>query len=166
MPVVLPTSLVTHFTSERAWRLATPGLDQVALAELITSGAFDRHLRRARATYRLRRQALIRVVPPNIGVLGLEAGLHAVLELPRDGPSEEDILVAAERAGVRVSGLARHWAGPEARSGLIVGYGRPRADQFGPALEALSFVLSSAFTAKAVEAEVGSLSRTEIQPLG
>jgi GntR family transcriptional regulator/MocR family aminotransferase len=158
--VVLPTSLVTHFTSERAWRLATPGLDQVALAELITSGAFDRHLRRARATYRLRRQALIRVVPPNIGVLGLEAGLHAVLELPRDGPSEEDILVAAERAGVRVSGLARHWAGPAPRRGLIVGYGRPRADQFGPALKALSLVLSTAFAGKEATSKLRSATRT------
>jgi GntR family transcriptional regulator/MocR family aminotransferase len=141
--VVLPLSLVARFASERLWRLPTPGLDQLALAELITSGGLDRHLRRARATYRQRRQALIRVVPPHIRVLGLDAGLHAVLELPRGGPSEDDVLGAAERAGIRVSGLARHFAEQASRRGLIVGYARPSAPSFGPALDALSSVLSS-----------------------
>jgi GntR family transcriptional regulator / MocR family aminotransferase len=141
--IVLPPTLVNQFSSERAWRLPTPGLDQLALAELITSGAFDRHLRRARATFRQRRHALIRIVPPQIRVLGLDAGLHAVLELPQIGPSENEVLGAAERSGVRVSGLARHWAGPNPRPGLIVGYARPAPHEFEPALNALSSVLSS-----------------------
>ena len=141
--IVLPPTLVNQFSSERAWRLPTPGLDQLALAELITSGAFDSHLRRARATFRHRRHALIRIVPPQIRVLGLDAGLHAVLELPQIGPSEDEVLGAAERSGVRVSGLARHWAGPNPRPGLIVGYARPAPHEFEPALNALSSVLSS-----------------------
>jgi GntR family transcriptional regulator/MocR family aminotransferase len=140
---VLPPSLVAQFTIDRAWRLPTPGLDQLALAEFITSGAFDRHLRRARRTYRKRRHALIRIVPSHIQVLGLEAGLHAVLELPRNGPTEDQVLGVAERNGVRVSGLARHWMGGSLRQGLIVGYARPSAHEFGPALDALSIVLSS-----------------------
>jgi GntR family transcriptional regulator/MocR family aminotransferase len=141
--IVLPSGLIAEFGAERAWRLPTPGLDQLAFAELITSGGFDRHLRRVRVTYRQRRQALLSIVPPQIRVLGLDAGLHAVLELPRGGPSEDDVLGAAERGGVRVSGLARHWAGRNPRQGLLVGYARPAAHQFGPALDALSAVLLS-----------------------
>jgi GntR family transcriptional regulator/MocR family aminotransferase len=140
--VVLPDALVDPFLVDRAWRVPTPGLDQLALAELITSGGFDRHLRRARAIYRQRREALMHIVPPHIKVLGLNAGLHAVLELPPEGPSEVEVLEAAERSGVRLSGLSRHWAGATARQGVLVGYGRPAAHELGPALAALASVLS------------------------
>ncbi|HEY8285571.1 MAG TPA: PLP-dependent aminotransferase family protein, partial [Chloroflexota bacterium] len=37
----------------------SPGLDQVALARLIESGRYDRHLRRMRAVYSGRRRALV-----------------------------------------------------------------------------------------------------------
>jgi GntR family transcriptional regulator/MocR family aminotransferase len=82
-------------------------------------------------------------VPPHIKVLGLNAGLHAVLELPPGGPAEVELLAAAERNGVRVSGLAFHWSAPTSRQGLVVGYARPAAHQFGPALAALASVLSA-----------------------
>jgi GntR family transcriptional regulator/MocR family aminotransferase len=141
--VALPEVLVEPFLKGREWRLPTPGLDQLAFAELITSGGFDRHLRRARAVYRQRRQAVIQIVPPHIKVLGLNAGLHAVLELPPGGPPEVELLAAAERNGVRVSGLAVHWSAPTSRQGLVVGYARPAAHQFGPALAALASVLSA-----------------------
>ncbi|MCZ0978623.1 hypothetical protein O1L60_03620 [Streptomyces diastatochromogenes] len=37
----------------------SPTLDQLALARMIESGRFDRHLRRMRATYAARRSALV-----------------------------------------------------------------------------------------------------------
>ena len=39
---------------------AAPTLDQLALARLLESGAYDRHLRQARRRYRSRRDALVR----------------------------------------------------------------------------------------------------------
>ena len=59
----------------------TPGLDQVALALLMESGRFDRHLRRMRARYARRRTALVDALArhaPAVRLTGLAAGFHAV----------------------------------------------------------------------------------------
>jgi GntR family transcriptional regulator/MocR family aminotransferase len=79
-------------------------LDQLALAKLIESGRFDRHLRRARGTYARRREALVAALAqhaPRVTLTGLAAGFHAVAHLP--GPAEEESVVAAAR--VRSVGL-------------------------------------------------------------
>jgi GntR family transcriptional regulator/MocR family aminotransferase len=85
-------------------------LDQLALAALIESGRYDRHLRRMREVYRRRRDALTEAVAehaPALLIVGLQAGCHVVLELP-DGVSEEAVVEAALRRGVRVYGLSRY----------------------------------------------------------
>src|SRR6516165_789795 len=82
----------------------SPVLDQLALAKLIESGRFDRHLRRARGTYARRRQALVAALAqhaPQVTLTGLAAGFHAVAHLP--WPAEEESVVAA--AKVRSVGL-------------------------------------------------------------
>src|SRR5205823_6725325 len=86
--LVLPPALVELVAEER--RLTdhgAPTLDQLALARLITSGAYDRHLRQARRRYRARRDALVVAVRrhlPGARVTGLAAGLHAIVRLPRE----------------------------------------------------------------------------------
>jgi GntR family transcriptional regulator / MocR family aminotransferase len=65
-------------------------LEQLALARMLASGAYDRHLRGARRRYRARRDALVRAVSehlPGARVTGLAAGLHAIVRLaaPLDG---------------------------------------------------------------------------------
>lgn len=87
-----------------------PGLDQEALALLIESGRFDRHLRRMRELYRGRRDILAREVAALFGpasLRGLAAGCHAVLLLPTD-VDEEAVVEVARTLGVRVSGLGRY----------------------------------------------------------
>ncbi|MEU6625841.1 PLP-dependent aminotransferase family protein [Streptomyces litmocidini] len=77
----------------------SPTLDQLALATLVESGRFDRHLRRMRATYAARRSALVAALAehaPGVGVTGLAAGFHAVARLA--GPADERAVVAAARA--------------------------------------------------------------------
>jgi hypothetical protein len=56
-------------------------IDQLALAALLTSGRYDRHLRRMRAVYAARRAALTQAFArhlPGVGLTGLAAGFHAV----------------------------------------------------------------------------------------
>jgi GntR family transcriptional regulator/MocR family aminotransferase len=87
-----------------------PGLDQEALALLIESGRFDRHLRRVRDLYRARRDILVREVTKLFGpgtLRGLAAGCHAVLSLPTD-VAEEAVVEVARTLDVRVSGLGRY----------------------------------------------------------
>ncbi|MFC0597646.1 PLP-dependent aminotransferase family protein [Streptomyces palmae] len=86
----------------------SPTLDQLALARLIESGRYDRHLRRMRTTYAARRGALLAALAehaPGVRVTGLAAGFHAVAHLP--GAIGEQALVAAARArGVGLYGMS------------------------------------------------------------
>ena len=119
-------------------------LDQLALAQLIDSGEFDRHVRAMRRTYRRRRDMLVSAVSraaPDLSVRGIEAGLHAVLELP-DYLLEGELLSRAERCSIGLHGLGpyRHgvYAGPQA---LLVSYGRPPDHAFSASLRALTSLL-------------------------
>ena len=64
---------------------ATSGLvDQLAMAEFIESGWYDRHIRAMRAQYRRRREPLVAAVAqasPRSRVTGMPAGLHVLVEL-------------------------------------------------------------------------------------
>ncbi|HYB31325.1 MAG TPA: PLP-dependent aminotransferase family protein [Solirubrobacteraceae bacterium] len=62
----------------------SPALDQLALAALIESGRYDRHLRHMRRVYGARRATLIRALSdhaPHVTLHGLAAGFHAVADL-------------------------------------------------------------------------------------
>jgi GntR family transcriptional regulator/MocR family aminotransferase len=106
--VLAPPRFVEVLTEEKQLSSrGAPGLDQEALALLVESGRFDRHLRRVRDLYRARRDALAKEVATVFGphrLQGLAAGCHAVLLLPVE--ADEDAVVEAARSlGVRVTGL-------------------------------------------------------------
>ena len=105
--------------------LGCPTLEQLALADLLGSGAYDRHLRRGRARYRRRRDALAAALDrhvPGLQVKGTAAGLHAVVELG-DGVDEEDLVRrAAVEAGVGLHGLTPWRFGGRGAPGLVLGY--------------------------------------------
>src|SRR5215471_12818673 len=63
----------------------SPALEQLALADLITRGELDRHLRLMRPVYRRRRDALLAALArrlPQLEPAGVSAGLHLVTWLP------------------------------------------------------------------------------------
>jgi GntR family transcriptional regulator/MocR family aminotransferase len=102
-------------------------LDQLALATLIRSGRFDRHLRRMRAVYAARRQALIDALAqhaPSVRLHGLAAGMHAVASLP-DGLDEHDIAARAQERSIGVYPLSRYRATPrdDEPPQLVLGFG-------------------------------------------
>lgn len=140
--LVLPPHLVDGVLAAKGLREAWTGVtDQLALAEFIESGQYDKHVRRMRQRYRARRNQLVAALAehaPHITVTGVAAGLHAVLSLP---PGTEAATVkAATRRGVALDGLAdfRHPDAPEPhRDGLVVGYATPPEHRYRPALDAL-----------------------------
>lgn len=144
--MVLPAAWLPKVLSAKGTReMWVSAVEQLTLADFLASGAYDRHLRRTRATYRRRRDLLVRTLArraPHIRVSGIAAGLHAVLELP--GGTEEFTLRAARRGGLALDGL-RPYRHPGSvlppRDGLVIGYGTPADHAFGPALEALCRVL-------------------------
>ncbi|MCX5047392.1 MULTISPECIES: MocR-like pyridoxine biosynthesis transcription factor PdxR [unclassified Streptomyces] len=146
--MVLPGRYVDGVLAAKGEREAWASvLDQLSLADLITSGSYDRHVRRMRQRYRSRRDRLVTALAPHaprIEVTGVAAGLHAVLRLPPG--TEPSTVKAATWQDVALDGLAefRHpdtdaaSAGPD---GLVVGYATPSEHAYGTALDALCRIL-------------------------
>ncbi|MFI0356417.1 PLP-dependent aminotransferase family protein [Actinomadura sp. 9N407] len=140
--MVLPPHLVDLALAAKGLREAWTGvIDQLALAEFIASGHYDKHIRRMRQRYRARRNRLVATLAeraPHVAVTGIAAGLHAVLRLPPG--TEASTVKAATWMGVALDGLAtfRHPDSPQPhRDGLVVGYATPPEHRFRPALDAL-----------------------------
>jgi GntR family transcriptional regulator / MocR family aminotransferase len=117
----------------------SPGLDQLALALLIGSGRYDRHLRRMRAEYAARRDVLVHTLAeyaPGVRLTGLAAGFHAVAHLPA-GTAEDDVIRAARSRSVGLYGMSTYRADHSPRPAqLVLGFGNTsrRAIQTGIAL--------------------------------
>ncbi|MFH0179637.1 PLP-dependent aminotransferase family protein [Streptomyces cacaoi] len=144
--MVLPERYVDGVLAAKGEREAWASvLDQLSLADLIVSGAYDRHVRRMRQRYRGRRDRLVEALTaqaPHVEVTGVAAGLHAVLRLPPG--TERSALKAAAWQGVALDGLAafRHPATDMApEDGLVVGYATPPEHAYAAALDALCRIL-------------------------
>jgi GntR family transcriptional regulator/MocR family aminotransferase len=104
----------------------SPALDQLTLAQLLTSGHYDRHVRRARAAYRSRRDRLLTALArqlPELRVEGVAAGVHLLLRLPR-GVDDRAVADAAKKAGIAVPPLSAFRIRSSDEGGLVIGYGR------------------------------------------
>lgn len=104
-----------------------PRFMEIAFAELLSSGSFDRHLRACRQRYRAKRSLLLDAVAtelPAARLGGIAGGLHAVLELP-PGTDEKAVVAAAGRAGVKVQGLGDYTLDHPRPPSLVIGYGPP-----------------------------------------
>ncbi|MEX1652219.1 PLP-dependent aminotransferase family protein [Streptomyces pseudovenezuelae] len=116
---------------------STETLGQLALAELIRSHAYDRHVRACRLRYRRRRDRLVERLGQRRRVQGIAAGLHALVEVG----DEATVLARAAVEGLAVGSLREHWHTAGSREGLVVGYGTPREGAYPGALDALARVL-------------------------
>ena len=121
---------------------AVPVVEQLAMADLIGRGSYDRHIRRMRLIYRRRRAELARVTTTPLE--GVAAGLHALL--PVESAEQERILIdQAARAGLGLHGLHAHgyWRRPgEGRpAALILGYATPPPHAWSRALGVLAEVV-------------------------
>ena len=134
--LVVPGALLDPVLDARAHGDWPSALDQLTLAELIASGGYDRHVRRMRIAYRRRRDRLVATVER---VTGIDAGLHAVVELDDD---EADVVARARRLDLIVEGLDGYRFGPARRGpALVVGYGTPPEHAFDGALGRLRELL-------------------------
>jgi GntR family transcriptional regulator/MocR family aminotransferase len=129
--VVAPRPLRDELVVRKQWSdITSPALGQLALAELITSGGFERHLRKVRARQRHRRDALLDALRehlPHARVYGVAAGLHLVVGLP-DGVDDGAVAERALTAGVAVQPLSYHRLRP-GPPGLVIGYAATTPDR-------------------------------------
>ncbi len=100
-------------------------LDQLAFADFVSRGEFDRHLRRMRPHYRRLRDVLVGALRerlPDLRPTGVSAGLHVMTDLPAD-LDEAAVVEAAARRGLGVYGLRPYWTAGAGAGGLVFGYG-------------------------------------------
>jgi GntR family transcriptional regulator/MocR family aminotransferase len=135
--LVAPPTLRAAIEREKlAADRGTPVLTQLGLAVLLERGELDRHVRSSRLVYR---DALIAALArhlPDLRPQGAAAGLHLLVDLPGN-LDERALVVAAERRGVGLDGIAPHSAGPR-RPGVILGYGRIAEPAIEPGVRALA----------------------------
>jgi GntR family transcriptional regulator/MocR family aminotransferase len=143
--MVLPERLVEPVIhAKRHTDLHTEAIGQLVLADLITSHAYDRHIRACRLRYRHRRDLLVNRLGHRFALHGIAAGLHAMVSLPATGPSEQQILARAAAHGLALGDLGPHWHTPDDHPrGLIIGYGTPNKAGYPAALDTLARVLGS-----------------------
>ncbi|HEY5261374.1 MAG TPA: PLP-dependent aminotransferase family protein [Solirubrobacteraceae bacterium] len=133
--LVLPASLAGPVLEAKVLDdFGSPTIEQLALARLIDTAAYDRHLRKARRRNRDRRDALLAAVArhlPGARVSGISAGLHALVRLPGMVDARHLLEQAAARS-VGVYPLSMHMMDPPRQTdALVLGY----AGLSGPAIE-------------------------------
>jgi GntR family transcriptional regulator/MocR family aminotransferase len=146
--LILPPDLEHPF---RRARLSTDvhsaTLEQVALAEFIARGHFERHLRRMRSVYRERLAALLAAAERRCGgalrIRPVRAGLHVAADL--EGASDVRVAEEAASRGVDVMPLSSYYFGRGPRAnGLVLGFGGVRPDAMDEGMQILAASVEAA----------------------
>lgn len=149
--LVVPPELVPVFsTAKQITDRHSPVAEQEALARLIETGSYERHVRRVRRLNGERRATLLAALRRHFGdrirVQGAEAGLHVVVwfdHLPR--AREPDLIAAARRLGLGlhpISPLYGGSAGGPDRVGLVMGYAALGLRQIEKGVDLLAEVIA------------------------
>jgi GntR family transcriptional regulator / MocR family aminotransferase len=140
--VVCPGGLLDPVTEDK--RLSdrgSPTLEQLALAALIESGRYDRHLRHMRGRYARRRDTLVEALTqhaPHVALSGLAAGFHAVAHLV-DEADELGVVTAARARSIGLYGMSSYR--PSGRAGppqLVLGFGDLSESAIGRGVAAIA----------------------------
>ncbi|QFU86259.1 PLP-dependent aminotransferase family protein [Amycolatopsis sp. YIM 10] len=119
-------------------------LPQAALARMLRSGGYDRHLRRTRRLYRQRRDALLDALAtalPDWHPVGIAAGLHLVVRLP-DGTDDAEVHRALAERGIYAPALSdyAHSSAGRPFPGLVLGYAASSPDRLRAAVAEMAEV--------------------------
>ncbi len=126
--MIVPKPLAAAFAAAK-WICDrhTATLEQETLAEFISSGAYEGHLRKVRKRNASRRQALLESIGECLGesvdVTGEKSGTHLVI-WPRRDIQEETIIRRAAANDVGVYGVRPYYMYTVTRSGIILGFSR------------------------------------------
>jgi len=155
--LIVPPDLQDRLVAaRRAADQHPPALDQTVLADFIGEGHFARHLRRMRAAYRERLEAMAAAADRYCaGVLRLrpvQTGLHTVAEL--EGADAVEVSREAAARGVEVAPLSAYFAGrKKAAAGLVLGFAAARPDASGWGMERLATAIEAASRRQALSKE-------------
>jgi GntR family transcriptional regulator/MocR family aminotransferase len=126
--IVMPAALRTEFiAAKRINDMGCPAIEQAAMARYISSGGFDRHLRRTVQIAKRRRKALLdglqRVGLGHFSVPDSRAGMHAVVWLPHMSHAKcAELIAYASERGLGLHPIAPFYKRPPRTPGLLMGY--------------------------------------------
>jgi len=143
--LVAPKSLVPALTSAK-WLCDrhTATLEQETLAEFISTGMYERHLRRVRRRNSTNREALLDSIHTYLGdrveVSGDGAGTHVVL-WPGKRLSESAVIAKAASRGVGIYGVSGYYLAQPGRPALMLGYSRLNTQEIREGIRLLGDIL-------------------------
>jgi GntR family transcriptional regulator/MocR family aminotransferase len=149
--LVAPPELAQAVAKER-WAVDSGGaaIAARAYARLLASGEVDRHLRRTRGVYRVRRDRLVgalQVRLPECRIAGVAAGLHLLLRLPH-GTDEAAVVRRLAEDRIRIRGLTGYRLRPAPdEPALVVGYGRLPLAAIDAVVDQLASTITEGFSA-------------------
>ncbi len=144
--LVIPERLIDAIREQKL--LADRGsarIEQYAFADFLARGELDRHLRRMRAEYRARRDALIEALAaqlPEASVQGVAAGLHVTVRLTA-ADSEDAIRELAQQRRISVETLNEYSSTGHPPT-LLLGYGQLPLPAIPAAVTALADTIRAA----------------------
>ncbi|HZC26786.1 MAG TPA: PLP-dependent aminotransferase family protein [Actinopolymorphaceae bacterium] len=148
--MVTPPRWTEALRAHESGMVMPPALNQLAFAEFVESGGYDRHLRAARQRYRHRRDALVAAIAaklPDCTFTGIAAGLHLVLGL-EPSTAAAAVLDRAAAEGVKVADLDTYRLSPDPSApALVLGYGNLPDGAVVPAVSRLAAAVAAVRTA-------------------
>ncbi len=124
--MVVPKSLAMAFTTAK-WLADQHSaiLEQQTLAEFITSGLYERHLRRLRRRNADRREALLagihEYLRDRVEVSGDGSGTHVIL-WPKKRVAEDEVITKAASRSVGLYCISHYYLKKPSRTGFMLGY--------------------------------------------
>ena len=146
--LVLPQSLVEPIVATKAVSdTGSAALEQLTLADFITQGHFDRHLRRTNAVNAARRSTLAATLRKEfsnrVEICGANAGLHLLAWLKgRDGGTIDEVSHKAQMAGVGFYPVDPFYLKPPNRTGIVLGYAPLREHEIRAGIRCLAKALA------------------------
>jgi GntR family transcriptional regulator/MocR family aminotransferase len=144
--VILPHALIEPFCTLRAvMDRSPPTLLQAVTADFMGEGHFLGHIRRMRALYQARQQALVEQLQQRLGgffkITPVEAGMHLIAWLP---PELDDDAIAKELAthNIHTYALSDYCLEHVLPPALLIGFAGTPEDQAEERVEALARALS------------------------
>ncbi|MFD0712453.1 PLP-dependent aminotransferase family protein [Paenibacillus sp. GCM10027626] len=142
--MILPPSLLSRFRARQHSydQLASP-IFQKTLQLFMQSGDFERHIRKMRKVYSLKRDHLIAAIRSKLGqavtIIGSGSGLHILLQ-PNNGCTEQQLVQLAKEKGVHVYPTSIYSLGPSLASPatVLLGFGGLSEQEITAGIERLA----------------------------
>jgi len=140
---VLPKSLIAQYKQKYSYYAATvPRMDQHLLAKFMEDGYFAKHLNKMRKIYKRKLEIITKTIAeyePIVTISGEQAGMHLLLTISTS-KSEEELVLLAKQAGIRVYGLQEYVTGEldiTAHPKIVLGFGGIEMDKLNDAITSL-----------------------------